>query len=110
MRNKIYLACPYSDLNPSVRSARFEQVNLAAGKLMNEGHLVFSPISHTHPIAIACNLPLDFDFWEAYDRTFLEWCDMMYVLTLDDWLKSKGVIKEMDIAKELGKPIHFINP
>lgn len=108
MRNKIYLACPYSDPNPSVRLARFEKVNIAAGKLMNEGHLVFSPISHTHPIAVACDLPLGFDFWEEYDRTFIGWCDLMYVLTLENWLKSKGVIREMDIAKAMGKPISFL--
>ena len=68
----IYLACPYSHPDRTVRLARFDAANRAAGALMREGYHVFSPISHTHPIAEACELPLDFSFWEQYDRELAE--------------------------------------
>ncbi len=50
---KIYLATPYTDFDPAVRAARFFAVNKVAAHLMKKGFLVFSPISHTHPIVIS---------------------------------------------------------
>lgn len=57
MKPLIYIAVPYSHKEESVRLARFESVNRAACFLMNKGYHVFSPISHTHPIALAGDLP-----------------------------------------------------
>ena len=107
---KIYLACPYSHKDPTVKQARFEAVNKVAARLMAEGYMVFSPISHTHPIALAGELPGDWKFWEAYDRTFLEWADELWVLELDGWGYSIGVQSEIGIAKELKKPVRYIKP
>ena len=109
---KIYLACPYSDPDPEVRERRFRAVNAKAGELMAKGFLVFSPISHTHPIAVQCELPKGWEFWAAYDRTFIEWCEEVHVLMLDGWQKSVGVKAEIRIAMELklNKPVFFIEP
>lgn len=109
-RKKIYMACPYSDESAGVRAWRFELVNRAAAKLMQEGHLVFSPISHTHPIAEAGDLPKGWEFWEAYDRTFLEWADEVHVLMIDGWRESKGVTAEIRIARELKKRVVYVCP
>lgn len=97
-----YLAVPYSHPDPAVRLARFEAANRAAGLLMREGLLVFSPISHTHPIAEACGLPLGWDYWQAYDRAVLSCCSKVIVLELDGWQNSIGVMNELSIA-------HFAN-
>jgi len=59
----IYLATPYSDPDPEVREFRYREVNKAAAQLISEGHHVFSPISHTHPIAQAGDLPTGWDYW-----------------------------------------------
>jgi hypothetical protein len=101
----VYLACPYSHPEASVRAARFRAANIAAGALMRQGLNVFSPISHTHPIAVDCELPTGFDFWEQYDRAFLSCCSALYVLKIDGWEQSKGVQTEIRIAKELGLSI-----
>lgn len=106
----IYLACPYSDPDLNVRIRRFELVNLAASKLMGEGKYVFSPISHTHPIAIAGKLPTGWQFWETYDRIILSRCQKLIVLKLAGWDKSTGVTAEIQIAKELNIPIEYIDP
>lgn len=106
----IYLAVPYSHSDPRIREQRFRAVNAVAAKLMRNGLHVFSPISHTHPIAEAGNLPTGWDFWEDYDRTLLRTCSKIVVLMLDGWRESTGVTAEIAIAKELGLAVEFIEP
>lgn len=105
-----YLACPYSHPMRTVRVARFEAVNKATAVLMRKGHLVFSPISHTHPIAEAGGLPLGWEFWEAFDRAYLAHSRLVMVLRVDGWAESKGVAAELRIAGELGLPVEYMDP
>lgn len=95
----VYLAAPYSHPDPAVREARFREINRAAGELMAAGTLVYSPISHTHPILEVCGLPKG---WEAYDRAMLSRCSRVIVLQLEGWEASVGVAAEIRIAEELG--------
>lgn len=104
----IYLASPYSHNDPDVREWRFQQVCRAAAVLMYNGQFVFSPISHTHPIAVHGNLPLGFDYWEEYDRLMLKMCSELVVLMLDGWESSKGVQAEIRIMSELAKPVRYM--
>jgi hypothetical protein len=104
----IYLAVPYSDPNPLVKATRFEMVNEVAAKLMGDGKYVFSPISHTHPIALAGDLPGEWQFWEGYDRRILSFCTKIVVLKLDGWENSKGVNAEIKIGQELGIPVEYV--
>ena len=97
---KIYLATPYTG-TPEQQQSRFEAVNRVAAKLMGFGYLVFSPISHTHPIAMAGDLPKGWEYWKAYDETFIkEWCDELWVYVQDGWETSTGVTAEVKMAKE----------
>ena len=104
----IYLACPYGHADPEVQRLRFEAVNRAAAKLLNEGTTVFSPISHTRPIAMAAQLPEDWEFWQNYDREMLSHCSSLMVLKLDGWEKSIGVTAEIEIAKGWGMPVEYM--
>lgn len=106
---KIYLATPYSSPDPLVRAFRFDNVNRVAAMLMQRGNLVFSLISHTHPIAKAGNLPKGWKFWAEYDRTFIEWADEVHVFMQRGWKTSVGVTAELKIARDLNKPIWYIN-
>lgn len=105
----IYLAVPYSHTSESVRLQRFRIANRVAGTLMKEGHCVISPISHCHPIKEVCELPHTWEFWEKQDRTFLSCCHKLIVLKIDGWQESKGVQAEMEIAKEMGIEIEFMD-
>lgn len=109
-RPLIYLACPYSHEFRSVRVARFHAANAAAAKLMGEGHYVFSPISHTHPIAEAGGLPLGWEFWEGFDRAFLSISYRLIVLTVDGWADSAGVRAEIAIAAEISIAVEYMAP
>ena len=100
---KIYLATQYT----GVELESFRSVNRLAGELMDKGHIVFSPISHTHPIARECHLPTDWDYWKRFDESFIDWCDELWVSNFGDWEKSKGVCAEIEIAKRLNKSVRF---
>ena len=106
----VYLASPYSDPSPEVREHRFKEACKAAAMLMSHGINIFSPIAHTHPIA-EFGLPKDWEFWEAFDRLYLEASKGMIVLNLPGYLESKGVQAEIGIMKEMGKPVWYMaNP
>ena len=105
---KIYLATPYSHEDDNTRRSRFDAINKVAASLMSAGNCVYSPISHTHPIAEAGVLPLGWDYWEKIDRCFIDWCDEVYVYCADGWKESRGVQAEISIAIELGKPVRYV--
>ena len=106
----VYLATPYSHDDPNVRRQRFEIVNRVAAGLMRDGVHIYSPISHTHPIAMAGDLPKGWDYWEKYGRVVLAACVKVIVLRQPGWEQSTGVNAELAIARELGLPIEFIDP
>lgn len=105
---KVYLAVPYSHPDPAVREQRFLEVNKMAAKMMGKGILVFSPISHMHPIALAGDLPKGWEFWKDYDIAFIEWADEVQVLMLDGWEESTGVTAEIKLADDMEKPVYYL--
>jgi nucleoside 2-deoxyribosyltransferase len=106
----IYLASPYSDPEPSVMTARHDVICRVAGILMSRGILVYSPIAHTHPIAVVHDLPRDWKFWQRFDERMIRASDEVMVCTMPGWNKSRGVAAELDIARALGKPVGFVDP
>lgn len=105
----VYLASPYSHPDSEMRKARFIGVCIAAGALMKKGMVLFSPIAHTYPIEIHGGLPGNWDFWEKYDRYFVENAQSVLVLTLDGYKESKGVNAEIKIAEERGIEVSYIS-
>lgn len=106
----IYLASPYSNPSADVMQDRFERVCRVAARLMGEGVHLYSPIAHTHPIAVQGSLPRGWEFWEQYDRKLLAACQELWIVTLDGWKESKGVAAELAIAGEMGLPVKYIEP
>ena len=105
---KIYLAAPYSHSNPSIRQSRFLAANQAAAKLIGMGHIVFSPISHSHPIAQVMGNHLS-KTWLDQDRHFVEWADCMVILDMPGHEASNGIQQERGWMREAGKQIHFFS-
>jgi sugar phosphate isomerase/epimerase len=106
----VYLASPYSHPDATVRVERFEKVAKVAAKLMASGIHLYCPITHTHPIALAGDLPTGWDYWEQYDRKLLKACGELWVCMMPGWEESKGVTGEIAIARELRLPVRYINP
>ena len=105
---RIYLACPYWHEDEHVRNERYNKVTRKAADLIFAGHIVFSPITHSHPISH--HLPQqNHDFWMAQDYTYIEdWADELWVYALDGWRESKGVNLEIDHAFKFNMPIRLI--
>lgn len=108
---KIYLAIPYT-FNPDFS---FDVANRCAAKLMNDGHVVFSPISHSHIISdfLEPHIRLDHEFWMMQDLPMVEWADEVHVVLIGEYgdklvSESRGVCKEIETAKKMGKTIKFI--
>jgi hypothetical protein len=110
MTRLTYLASPYSHPDPEVRAARFRAVCQVAAVLMARGEFVYSPITHTHPIAQCGELPTGFDFWREYDRRMLAACDDIAVVRMKGWQESAGIAAELLIAGELGLPVRWLDP
>ena len=106
----IYIAAPYSHPDPAVEQERFELVTRAAGWLMRCGYAVFSPVSHSHPVAQSVDLPRSWWFWQAQDLPFMRVCDALYILALEGWEQSIGVAAEIAHAKTVGIPITLMTP
>lgn len=103
----IYLATPYSDPDPAVMEARFDAACCIAGALMAQGEVVFSPIAHSHPIAVRCNLPRGYPFWEMQAREMIAHASKVLVVKIPGWEQSKGITGEIAIALELGVPVEW---
>ena len=94
-----YLAHPYS----GDHLKNFKKVNIIAAKLIKQGIMIYSPISHTHPIAYDGKLdPDDHDLWLKLDRQFMEYCVRDGNLALDvdlNIITSKIEINQFIILK-----------
>jgi len=106
----IYIASPYTHAEADVMQDRFAAVCMYASHLMQSGLLAFSPIAHSHPIAVRGGLPRSFEFWDEFDRSILSICDAVHVLTLDGWRESTGIASEVVIADLLGLPVEYVDP
>jgi hypothetical protein len=108
-RRMIYLASPYANTSPQVREHRFELACRVTANLMRAGQHVFSPIAHSHPIALAGVDAVAHDFWLPFDAWFVNRCDELWVLAIPGWRESRGVTWEINRARERGIPIRYVD-
>ena len=104
---KVYLATPYTG-TPEQQKERFDQACLIAGEIIQQGHCVFSPIAHSHPIAEICGIDGTHDFWKDQNESWLSWCDEVWVAEIPGRQKSKGVQWEISWAHKHGKRVRFM--
>jgi hypothetical protein len=109
-RPLVYLASPYTHASPAVRDARASAVCMAAARFARDGHFIYSPIAHSHAIALAGSLPTDWSYWKHYDEAFLNRCNELWVLMLPGWDMSTGVAAETAFAREHGIRVRHVCP
>lgn len=106
----IYLACPYTHDEQEVMLERTKEATRVAAELMMDGYNVFSPLTHSHPISEW--MPYEYqtgaDFWLERDLEFMEVADELFVLCLDGWKESTGVVREITEATQKGIPIIYL--
>lgn len=103
-----YLASPYTKYEAGVEEA-FSQVAMAAGELMKHKVPVFCPITHSHPIAMNADLPLnDHDFWLNADWPIFDCASGVIILEMKGWEDSFGVQEEIKRAVRMDKTLEFM--
>lgn len=103
-----YLASPYTHPSALVREQRYLDLRDYAGPLMAIGYYVYAPILNTHPIAGRYGLPMEFEWWEGFNRAFIERSAGVVVADMDGWRESRGVAHEIALARELGLPTYLL--
>ena len=104
----IYLASAYSHPDAVMREHRFITACRIAGAFMAKGHHIFSPIAHTHPIAVHTKLPVGWDFWQQYDYAILSRFDELWVVDMPGSSESKGMKAEIEYACTKKLPLRVV--
>ncbi len=104
-----YLATPYSRY-PRGKDAAFQDAVAAAVICFRAGIDVYSPIAHTHPIALHGGLEGSFARWQEFDRTMIAASRGMIVVKMDGWQESTGILAEIEMCREMGKPVDYMEP
>ena len=115
----IYLAGPYTakgeqaetDLRKQLtQGARFNMLTKFAAQIMAAELLVYSPITHSHPMTLHEALPGTWAYWERMDREMLSICSELWIMKLDGWEDSEGLQHEIAIANRCEMPVVYIEP
>lgn len=104
-----YLANPFTHKLKKVRKQRVKDCTEATIRLLSYNIQTFTPIAYNGSWHEEANLPCEWEFWEKYDKNFLERCDGLLVLMLSGWQDSVGVKAEIRHAEKLGMPVLFID-
>ena len=108
MSAKIYLASPYTDESLKVMRQRFLTTRKVAAKLLARGLLVFSPLVYS--VQMEKQVGKNWQAWQAFDCSMLDWCDELWILDLPGWMTSQGVREETIYARKLNKTIYHLDP
>lgn len=110
MKGFWYLASPYSKYPQGIDVA-FMMVAKQAGLLARAGVPVYSPICHTHPIALFGSLnPLDHSLWMPFDKPMMDAAVGLIMLRAVSWEESYGMKIEHDTFVAAGKPVIWMDP
>jgi len=105
MASLIYLASPFSHINPAIRQHRFEQARRFTIEALRDGQALFSPI--VYGMDMEKEIGTAYEPWLALNKAMILACDELWCLCLDGWSDSRGVKWELEFAYELGRTIHF---
>lgn len=76
---------------------------------MRQGHLVYSPIAHSHGISLYGNIPPDYEHYRAMDEEMIRWADEVWFYKLPGWKESKGMLEEYEYCLLICKPFNVID-
>lgn len=106
----VYISTPYSLYVDGIEAAFIDSCKVTA-RLISAGVKAYSPIAHTHPVAIHGGLDaLDHGFWLSFNETMMDAADACAVAMMSGWHYSKGIDHEIAFFRARGKPVIFIDP
>lgn len=98
-----YFAHPYTAKDPhgnyvsAAEDANFILANIRASELLKRGYSVYSPISHTHPIHVACPEFLanhEHELWYEIDNHLIARVEFKGIILAPGWEESTGCCDE----------------
>ena len=105
-----YLATPYAKY-PGGTDEAFKLACRAAARLMKSGLKIFSPIAHSHPIAVHSGIDLlNHDFWLGQDEALMDGAKGLIMLMAEGWEQSFGMNEELKYFRKAGKPVIYVAP
>ena len=105
-----YLASVYSNYSKGIICAHEEACQEAA-LLMRHGIVVFSPIAHSHSIAIHGDLdPFDHSLWLDADKKFMNAAKGLIVCMMEGWEFSEGIKAEIQYFSDANQPVIYMTP
>lgn len=106
----VYLATPYSKYPQGIEAA-FRDAAALACRLMQREVKVYSPIAHTHPLAMYGKVdPHDHAIWLPFDHAIMKKSDALLVAHMPSWEISYGIGEEIKVFERAGKPIYHLDP
>jgi len=97
------------DCPMELREQSFKTANSVSAYFMSKEEIIFSPISHSHPIHFSMgSVGNDHSFWMRYNKEMARYCNRLYVICTPGWKESKGLMMEMDWFRKDKKPIFLI--
>lgn len=104
-----FLATPYSRFPDGIEAA-FNLAVEARGLLLKAGVPVFSPIIHSHPVAVRCGIdPLDHSIWLPSEAPILRSAIGLIMLRAESWGISYGMNHEKKTFEAAGKPVIWMD-
>lgn len=104
----VFVISPYTHDDAAIVAARVATAEEFLVNLTIEGIVAYSTIAAMHHLTNKFTLPSNYAFWRNHCRTMISCATEVYVLCLDGWEESQGVIDEIAIATELHKDIKYI--
>ena len=109
-----YFAHPYTckDANGNYVSggeeANFRLCNIRAAKLIEKGYVIYSPISHTHPIHVSYPPFVGqkiHEMWYKFDNENIRQIPFKGIILAPNWEKSSGCRAERNMFVEMERTI-----
>jgi hypothetical protein len=107
-----YIATPYTRYEGGNIELAFREAARISAALMVAGIDVFSPIVHSHPLALYGEGvdALDRNFWLNRYEIFMARCDALIVVEMKDWKESIGIAHEIKFFLERKRTIFQLDP
>jgi hypothetical protein len=110
MSGYYYLATVYTK-HPQGQHVAWLQSCRWAAQFIKAGVPVFSPIAHSHYIALYGEIePLNHDIWLSADRPLMDGAKGLIVVMSEGWEESYGIGEEIKTFTEAGKPVAYWEP
>jgi len=108
-----YLGSPYSHQDDRELDKRNVLAQRATAALIGMGNIVYSPIAHSHGVALSGFDHVDardHNLWMKQCEAMLQWAAGLFVLPLPGFEVSEGLAREVGLMEDWERPVVWLEP